>query len=145
MSLDEIPSLYTDACLCKSFSILVYSSSVNSVIFIPAVEYTLANFGTSIHTYSFPEESFIVNPVSKLVPSTFVKSELGRYGLVPGPLGRFPTPPCISASAWYESILNVKLIAEVASGLSAKYFPTVYPHSESRTSLSPAQFTLTVK
>jgi len=94
-----ISFLYVDTYDCKSFSIFTYSSSVNSVILIPAFGYTLASFGTSIHTYSFPAESFITSPVSKSVPSTCVKSELGKYGLVPGPVGKLPTPPCISLSA----------------------------------------------
>ena len=64
--------------MCKSVSIAVYSSSVNSVILNPAVEYTSVVCGTSTHTYWFALLSSIVSPLSKFVPFTCL-NPFGKY------------------------------------------------------------------
>ena len=67
--------------MCKSVSIFVYSSSVNSVISNPAVGYTSFVFGTSTHTYWFPVLSWIVSPFSNVVPDTCL-NPFGKYGFL---------------------------------------------------------------
>ena len=79
--------------------------------------------------------------MSKLVPGTLV-NPVGKYGAVCNVVGKVSTNSPPSGSAWYESILNWTDIADVAVGLLAKYSPTLYPHSESSSLLSPPQFTI---
>ena len=80
--------------MCKSSSIFWYESSVNVVIFTPAVGYTSSVLGTSTHTNWFPELSSITNPVLKYVPSTLV----------------YPSGIYNSPLDWYNSIVSVSAI-----------------------------------
>ena len=59
-----------------------YAVDVKVVMFTPAVGYTSAVLGTSTHTYSFPEPSFIVYPDVAVASETFVN----RGGRIPAPL-----------------------------------------------------------